>query len=167
VLKFKRKFWRLKVNNLPPYIKDISNNVKKFENYLKRFLHIHSFYSLEEYFRHKFFTSWECSHFPTNCYTNVCQTCNLCSVFCVSPTINVDICIWQVPLFVTMFVNSLFVTMAVLCILLYKVSVTRLYPITLMYDLESVLIPETMYLMYTLDMFYILTLQMSCGSMER
>jgi len=37
-------------NNLPPYIKDTSNNVKKFENCLKRFLHIHSFYSLEEYF---------------------------------------------------------------------------------------------------------------------
>jgi hypothetical protein len=36
-----------------------------------------------------------------------------------------------------------------------------------MYDLESVSIPKTMYLMYTLDMFYILTLQLSCGSMER
>ena len=44
-------------NNLPPYIKDISNNVKKFENCLKRFLHIHSFYSLEEYFQHNLFTS--------------------------------------------------------------------------------------------------------------
>jgi len=42
-------------NNLPPYIKDISNNVKKFENCLQRFLHMHSFYSLEEYFPHKFF----------------------------------------------------------------------------------------------------------------
>ena len=45
------------VNNLPPYIKEISNNIKKFENCLKTFLHIHSFYSLEEYFQHKFFTS--------------------------------------------------------------------------------------------------------------
>jgi hypothetical protein len=27
-------------NNLPPYIKDISNNIKKSENCLKRFLHI-------------------------------------------------------------------------------------------------------------------------------
>ena len=44
-------------NNLPTYIKDISNNVKKFENCLKRFLHIHSFYSLVEYFQHKIFTS--------------------------------------------------------------------------------------------------------------
>ena len=44
-------------NILPPYIKDISNNVKKFENCLKRFLHIHSFYSLEEYFQHNLFTS--------------------------------------------------------------------------------------------------------------
>jgi len=37
-------------NNLPPYIKDISNNVRKFEIYLKQFLHTHSFYSIEEYF---------------------------------------------------------------------------------------------------------------------
>jgi len=35
--------------NLRPYIKDISNNVRKFEICLKRFLHIHSFYSIEEY----------------------------------------------------------------------------------------------------------------------
>jgi len=28
-------------NNLPPYIKDVSNNVRKFEIYLKRFLHIY------------------------------------------------------------------------------------------------------------------------------
>jgi plasmid replication initiation protein len=32
------------VNNLPPYIKNISNNVRKFEICLKQFLHIHSFY---------------------------------------------------------------------------------------------------------------------------
>jgi len=44
-------------NNLPPYIKDIANNVKKFEICLKQFLHIHSFYSLEEYFQHKSITS--------------------------------------------------------------------------------------------------------------
>jgi hypothetical protein len=43
-------------NNLPPYIKDISNNVKKFKICLKRFLPIHSFYSLEEYFQHKSIT---------------------------------------------------------------------------------------------------------------
>ena len=44
-------------SNLPPYIKDMSNNVKKFEICLKRFLHIHSFYSTEEYFQHKSITS--------------------------------------------------------------------------------------------------------------
>ena len=44
-------------NNLLSYIKDISNNVKKFEICLKQFLHIHSFYSLEEYFQHKSITS--------------------------------------------------------------------------------------------------------------
>jgi len=38
-------------------VKDISNNVKKFEICLKQFLHIHSFYSLQEYFQHKFITS--------------------------------------------------------------------------------------------------------------
>jgi hypothetical protein len=46
-------------NNLPPCIKDISNNVKKFEICLKQFLRIHSFYSLEEYFQHKSITSWK------------------------------------------------------------------------------------------------------------
>ena len=45
------------LNSLRPYIKDISNNVKKFEICLKRFLHIHSFYSIEEYFQHKSITS--------------------------------------------------------------------------------------------------------------
>jgi hypothetical protein len=45
-------------NNLPPYIKDISNNTRKFEMCLKWFLHIHSFYSLEEYFQYKSTTSW-------------------------------------------------------------------------------------------------------------
>jgi len=44
-------------SNLPPYIKDISNNVRKFEIYLKRFLRIHSFYSIEEYFQYKSITS--------------------------------------------------------------------------------------------------------------
>ena len=49
---------RVKIfNNLPPYIKDISNNVKKYEICLKRFLRIHSFYSTEEYFQHKSITS--------------------------------------------------------------------------------------------------------------
>ena len=44
-------------NNLPPYIKDISDNVRKFEICLKRFLHMHSFYSIEEYFQYKSITS--------------------------------------------------------------------------------------------------------------
>ena len=35
-------------HTLLPYIKDTSNNIKKFENCLKQFLHIHSFYSHEE-----------------------------------------------------------------------------------------------------------------------
>ena len=64
-------------NNLPPYIKDISNNVKSFVHCLKQFLQIHSFYSLEEYFNTKIFTSWNCSYFLTICYTNVCQ-CVIC-----------------------------------------------------------------------------------------
>ena len=44
-------------NNLPPYIKDISNNARKFVIWLKRFLHIHSFYSIEEYLQYKSITS--------------------------------------------------------------------------------------------------------------
>jgi len=44
-------------NNLPPYIKDTPNNVKKFEICLKQFLHVHSFYSIEEYFQYKSVTS--------------------------------------------------------------------------------------------------------------
>jgi len=43
-------------NNLPPHIKEISN-IKKFENCLKQFLHIHSFYCLEEYFQYNLFTN--------------------------------------------------------------------------------------------------------------
>ena len=38
------------LNNIPPYVKDTSNKVRKFEICLQRFLHIHSFYFLEEYF---------------------------------------------------------------------------------------------------------------------
>jgi hypothetical protein len=44
-------------NNLPPYIKDISNTIRKFDICLKLFLHIHSFYSIEEYFEYKSITS--------------------------------------------------------------------------------------------------------------
>jgi hypothetical protein len=44
---------------LPPYIKDMYNNVKKFKICFKRFLHIHSFNSLEEYFQHKSITKWK------------------------------------------------------------------------------------------------------------
>ena len=44
-------------NNPLPYIKDLSNNVRKFEIYLNRFLHTHSFYSIEEYFQHKHTTN--------------------------------------------------------------------------------------------------------------
>ena len=44
-------------NNLPLNIKDISNNARKFEICLKRFLHEHSFYSIEKYFQYKSVTS--------------------------------------------------------------------------------------------------------------
>jgi hypothetical protein len=40
-------------NILPQSIKEVSNNAREFENGLKRFLHTHSFYSLEEYFQNK------------------------------------------------------------------------------------------------------------------
>jgi hypothetical protein len=45
-------------NSLPLYIKDISNNVRKFEISLKQFLHTHYFYSTEEYFQHNSISSW-------------------------------------------------------------------------------------------------------------
>ena len=41
------------LNSLRQSIKDVSNNARKFETCLKRFLHTHSFYSTEEYFIHK------------------------------------------------------------------------------------------------------------------
>jgi hypothetical protein len=44
-------------NSLPLYIKDISNNVRKFEISLKRFLHSHSFYSIEEYLQYNSISS--------------------------------------------------------------------------------------------------------------
>jgi hypothetical protein len=48
-------------NSLPPYIKIISKNVRKFEICLKLFLQIHSFYSIKEYFQHKtIVVSWPC-----------------------------------------------------------------------------------------------------------
>jgi hypothetical protein len=40
-------------NHLPQSIKDTSNNPNQFRTLLKRFLHHHSFYSLEEYFNHR------------------------------------------------------------------------------------------------------------------
>jgi len=40
-------------NTLPRYIKEISNNSREFETNLKRFLHAHSFYSINEYFQYK------------------------------------------------------------------------------------------------------------------
>jgi hypothetical protein len=40
-------------NNLPQSIKDVSNNARNFEICLKRFLHKHSFYSIEEYLQQK------------------------------------------------------------------------------------------------------------------
>ena len=72
-------------SNLPPYIKDISNNVKEFEICLKQFLHIHSFYSIEEYFQYKSITSMPLNVYNKTiyliyslnnpCFVTVCLTC--------------------------------------------------------------------------------------------
>jgi hypothetical protein len=43
-------------NNLPPHIKDTSDDLKKFEAQLKQFLHVHSFCSLQEHFHYKSFS---------------------------------------------------------------------------------------------------------------
>ena len=48
-------------NNLPTYIKDISNNVRKFEICVKWLLHVLPFYSIEEYIQYKCITSWKVS----------------------------------------------------------------------------------------------------------
>jgi ribosomal protein S30 len=41
-------------NDLPPHIKDISNDLKKSKVKLKQILHIHSFHSLQEYLNYRF-----------------------------------------------------------------------------------------------------------------
>jgi hypothetical protein len=43
-------------NNLSPYIKDTSTNVRNFEIHSKRFLHTYYFYTLEEYFQYSSIT---------------------------------------------------------------------------------------------------------------
>jgi len=40
-------------NKLPPHIKQLSDDSKNFELRLKKFLYLHSFYSLEEYFQYE------------------------------------------------------------------------------------------------------------------
>jgi hypothetical protein len=40
-------------NNLPQIIKDTTEDIEGFEANLKQFLHLHSFYSLQEYFCYK------------------------------------------------------------------------------------------------------------------
>jgi hypothetical protein len=40
-------------NSFPTEIKDLSQKIKKFKYCLKRFLHQHSFYTLDKYFNHK------------------------------------------------------------------------------------------------------------------
>jgi len=41
-------------NNLPQSIKDASNNARQLEICLKRFLHTHYFYPIEEYLQQEF-----------------------------------------------------------------------------------------------------------------
>jgi len=40
-------------NGLAPEIKYLCHNIKKFKSSLRRFLHQHSFYTLDEYFNYK------------------------------------------------------------------------------------------------------------------
>jgi len=40
-------------NHLPQYIKALINNQTCFKSTLKRFLYHHSFYSMNEYYKHK------------------------------------------------------------------------------------------------------------------
>ena len=41
-------------NHLPLKIKSLSNKIKLFKRALKRFLNLHSFYSVEEYLEYSF-----------------------------------------------------------------------------------------------------------------
>jgi hypothetical protein len=105
--------------------------------------------------QHKEFSiSWNCSHFLTICYTNVCQ-CVIC-VLCFT-----HYKCWHSYLTSSSVLKLCFVTdccnYGCPMYLIIQSFVPRLYPITLMYDLESVLIPKTnVSFMYTLDVFYIL-----------
>ena len=46
-------YFGIKVFNcLPADIKELSDDIKCFKNALKRFFHLHSFYSVEEYFNY-------------------------------------------------------------------------------------------------------------------
>jgi hypothetical protein len=40
----------IKIFNLPTAIEEVSDNSKKFKVVLEHFLHVHSFYTLEEYY---------------------------------------------------------------------------------------------------------------------
>jgi hypothetical protein len=40
-------------NSLPAVIKELSHNIKQFKIVLKNFLLLHSFYTLDEYFKYK------------------------------------------------------------------------------------------------------------------
>ena len=40
-------------NSLPPEIKDLSHNIKKFKSFVRGFLHQLSFYTLEKYINYK------------------------------------------------------------------------------------------------------------------
>jgi hypothetical protein len=86
-------------NNLPPYIKDTSTNVRKFEICLKWFLYTHSSHTLEEYFQYssitsrkwlsltlvKNFTQFKLMSFLcSSCCLYHCRSCSL-SVFNLSP----------------------------------------------------------------------------------
>ena len=62
-------------NTLPQYIKKISNNSREFETNLKRFLHAHSFYSIDEYFQYKPTETLSC----TNTVLIILQYLYVCS----------------------------------------------------------------------------------------
>jgi hypothetical protein len=68
-------------NNLPPYIKDTSTNVRKFEICLKQFLHTHTFYTLEEYFQCSSITGRQRVSISLNCVLCHKISCYTCTSF--------------------------------------------------------------------------------------
>ena len=156
-------------NNLPPYIKDISNNVRKFEFCLKWFPNLHSFYSTEEYFQYKIYTdliiyvlSLSLTKKKFNIVMLMLFLClKLLSVFICY---NCSFCIWRVSLLITA-ISFYALSLHSGCVL----SVLKHHSHTwlgISFVWFQTLTNYNFTYCITLDMFYILLIVFICGFME-